>query len=90
MSGVFSPIGPSLRSQQRQIMHPVVLTYPAGINQMGQIVFRIRKYKVGVGDSIVPVNRSCLFRDGNVRCPLDRSDGRFASGEADKALIKEI
>ena len=41
-------MGPGLLNQKRQVVYPIVFTYPAGINNMGQIVFRIRDDKIGV------------------------------------------
>ena len=41
-------VGPGLLNQKWQVVYPIVFTYPARINNMGQIVFRIRDDKIGV------------------------------------------
>ncbi len=39
---------PSLLNQKGQVVYPIVLTYPARIDNMGQIVFGVRDNKIGV------------------------------------------
>jgi len=41
---------PSLVNQKGQVVYPVVFTYPARIDDMGQIVFGVRDNKIGMRD----------------------------------------
>jgi len=39
---------PSLLNQKGQVVYPIVFTYPARIDDMGQIVFGVRDNKIGM------------------------------------------
>jgi hypothetical protein len=49
-------------------MYPVVFTYPARIDHMGQIVLGVRHNKIGVRDRVVAVTGSCFVRRRNPGC----------------------
>ena len=71
-------------------MHPIILAYPAGINHMGEVVFAVGEYKIGVRHCVVAVCPSRFGSRRNARGPLNRLDGPIGSGEADKTSIEEI
>jgi hypothetical protein len=39
---------PSLLNQKRQVVYPIVLTYPARIDNVRKIIFGVRDNKIGV------------------------------------------
>ena len=43
-------VAPSLRYQERQVVDPIGFTNPTWIDNVAQVVFRIRDNKIGVGD----------------------------------------
>ncbi len=57
---------------------------------MGQIVFRVGEDKIGVTDGIVPIGKRCFSGGRDARSLLGGVDSGFASGQADKTLIKKI
>ena len=71
-------------------MQPIVLTYPARIDNVREIIFAVSENEIGMRHCVVAVDlpRPCRQRDA--RGPLDRLNGPFRSGEADKTRVEEI
>ena len=58
---------------------------------MGQIVFGVRDDKIRVGNCSNSCREApCLSGRRNPRSLLDRLDGSFSSGEADKMFIETV
>src|SRR5262249_3224697 len=81
---------PSLFDQVEQVVCPVVLSHPARIDEVSEIVFGVGENKRRVTDFIVFTRECCFSGKWNPRTPLGRVDGDFASCEPDKTLVKMV
>lgn len=81
---------PSLLNQKRQVVYPIFFTYPARVDDMGQIVFCVRDNKIGVPNRIVAVAGPRFLRRRNARGRLDCFESSFGSSEADKMFIEIV
>src|SRR3989442_2772788 len=88
--GTVSAVRPRLVDEMGQIVCPVLLSHPARINQVGQIVFAVGKNKRRVADSIVFNGERYFSGSRYPGSPLGCLDGCFASSEADEPLIETI
>ena len=71
-------------------MHPIVLTNPAGINNVGQIIPGVREDEVCVGNKILPTVRFRFLRQGHLRSSLDCIKSRFGSGEVHETRVEHV
>jgi len=84
-------IRPFLCCKIREVVSPVVLFHPAGVNHVGQIVFRVGEYKSRVAHFVSSIGAHGRLLGGRkVRGNLCRSDFRFASRQAYETFIKVI
>src|ERR1700736_6058516 len=81
---------PGLLDQKRQVVHPILLTYSARIDDVREIIFAVGENEISVCHSVVPVGRSRLCGYGNARGPLDRLDCPFRPSEPDKTPVEQI
>ena len=59
------PVRPGLVDQKRQVVHPVIFTYAAGIDNMCEIILAESEDKICVGNRIVALRRPRFRGNGN-------------------------
>src|ERR1700674_161676 len=81
---------PGLLHQQGQVVHPILLTYSARIDDVREIIGAVGENEISVCHSVVPVGPPRLGGSGNARGPLDRLDCPLRPSEPDKTPVEQI